>query len=70
MIINGYKLEIVCANVTTNGSYGDIYTHLQECIAEHPNEEIRFGFYLDKSGKYTPDWFDTIDDAVAWASQN
>lgn len=70
MKINGYKLDIVCANVLPDRTYGDIYDEVEQCVQEHPEEEIRFGYYLNKENADTPDWFDSIDDAIAWASQN
>lgn len=68
MLINGYKLSVVCANDSGNGIYGDIYTEVEECLREHPNTEILYGFHLEKDGVETPDWFDTAEEAVAWAS--
>lgn len=40
MLINGYKLSVVCANDSGDGIYGDIYTEVEECLREHPNAEI------------------------------
>ena len=48
MLINGYKLSVVCANDCGDGIYGDIYTEVEECLREHPNTEILYGFHLEK----------------------
>ena len=41
MKINGYIVEIVCANYDKeNKCYGDIYEEVEECLQEHPNDEI------------------------------
>lgn len=71
MKINGFDLVVVCANYDKEvGGYGDIYDCVEKCIEEHPDDDIVYGYYL-KSGDTeieTPDWFDTIEDAVSWAS--
>lgn len=67
MLINGYKMEIVCANFDTKiNCYGDIYNNVEDCIRDHPSDKILFGYHL--TGKTeTPDWFDSLSDAVNWA---
>ena len=71
MKINGYIIEIVCANYDKeNKYYGDIYEEVEECLKEHPNDEIIYGFHLRKDGVETPDWFFAMDEAIYWASNN
>lgn len=68
MKINGYELIVVCANYDkeVNG-YGDIYDCVEKCLEEHPDDEVMYGYYLEGDTE-TPDWFDTIEEAIAWAS--
>ena len=71
MMINGYKIDVVCANYDKElKGYGDIYTEVEECLAEHPDDEVVFGFHLSKEGVETPDWFENIEESVSWASQD
>ena len=71
MKINGYIIEIVCANYDKeNKCYGDIYEEVEQCLQEHPNDEVIYGFHLRKDGVETPDQFFTIDEAIYWASND
>ena len=65
MEINGYDIEIVCAN-NEDGVYGDIYDDAEECKKDHPNEEIMYGYccYPKDSEKPALDWFWTLEDAI------
>lgn len=67
--INGYTLSLVYANKDKEtGSYGDIYSRLEDCLLEHPDEPVIAGFHLSGPGE-TPDWFDEMADAIEWASK-
>lgn len=68
MKIGKYTLSVVCANKTYDGMYGDIYSSVEECIKEHPFDDVLYGYYLECEGEETPDWFDTLEEAVAYAS--
>ena len=71
MKINGYVVDIVCANYDKEKEcYGDIYEEVEQCLQEHPNDEVIYGFYLRNDGVETPDWFFTIDEAIYWASND
>lgn len=71
MKINDYELTVVCANMDgSTGMYGDIYDCVEECLKEHPDDEVIYGYHLSKEGVDTPDWFDTIEEAVHWASND
>ena len=65
MKINGYDIEIVCAN-NEDGAYGDIYDDTDECRKDHPNEEIMYGYccYPEKGDMPALDWFWTLEDAI------
>lgn len=68
MKIKGFDLQVVCANFDEEtGAYGDIYTSVDECIRNHPNSKILFGYNLVKTGVETPDWFSTVQYAIDWA---
>ncbi len=75
MEYKGYKIDVVCAN-NEDGIYGDIYGSVEDCQAEHPGEKILFGYYADPADqKYeydteTPDWFDSLAEAMAWIDEN
>ena len=67
MKINGYELMVVCANLDKDiNCYGDIYDCVEDCLNEHPGDEIIYGYHL-VGEKETPDWFGTIEEAIAWA---
>ena len=64
-----FTLYEVYANKVDN-TYGDIFTDIDECKKEQPNEEILTGYYVDISDKDgdginsdSPDWFPTIEEA-------
>lgn len=66
MKIYGYDLNVVCTNVW-EGTYGDIYDDIEECLNEHPDSNVIYGFHLNHNNIETPDWFDTVKDAFDWA---
>lgn len=69
MRIQNFEIDVVCANYDKNiKGYGDIYTDIDECEKEHPNDKVIFGFHLRDINNVieTPDWFDSVNDAVAW----
>ena len=71
MKINGYELTVICANYDKNTKcYGDIYDCVEDCIEAHPDDEIIYGYHLNhlKDNVETPDWFNTIEEAINWAS--
>lgn len=71
MKINGYSIDVVCANYDVEiKGYGDIYDEVEECLKHHPEDEVIFGFHLKKECVETPDWFDTVEEAVQWASND
>lgn len=75
MKIGNYNIVIVCANELEEGLYGDIYTDLEECVANHPKDNIIFGYYcssLNESEETaeSPDWFYSLDEAIDWANEN
>ena len=71
MKINVYSIDVVCANYDGEiRGYGDIYDEVEECLKHHPEDEVIFGFHLKKEGVETPDWFDTVEEAVQWASND
>lgn len=47
-----------------------INIEVEKCLAEHPDDEVVFGFHLSKEGVVTPDWFASIEEAVSWTSQD
>ena len=65
MKINGYEIEIVCAN-NEDGIYGDIYDDVSECKKDPPNEEIMYGYccYPEDDSRPALDWFWTLEDAI------
>ncbi len=68
MIVNGYRIDAVCANFDEEtGGYGDIYTDMEQCRKEHPKDRVIVGYYAEKEGEETPDWFETIGDAIVYA---
>lgn len=70
MKINGYELKVVCANKDKNtGTYGDIYDSMDQCLSEHPEDDVLIGYYLSGE-KETPDWFNTLDDVLIWLIDN
>ena len=51
MKINGYFVNVVCANYDKEiRGYGDIYEEVEECLEHHPDDEVIFGFHLKKEG--------------------
>ena len=49
---------------------GRIYTDLDQCLADHPGEDIAFGYCLDgvpDTVADLPDWFDTMEEVTAFA---
>ena len=70
MKINDFELKVVCANYDNNiGGYGDIYTCVEDCLNDHPDDRVIYGFVLVRDDvDNTPDWFDTIEEAIRWAS--
>ena len=83
MIYKGFEITVVCANNESHddGSapvYGDIYDNYNECLADHPDDEIIFGFFIqDWEGDRVkllsiadaPDWFYRIEDAIEWLDE-
>lgn len=78
MKVNGYEINVMCANAylcsETAGSpesdeftYGDIYDTYEDCVEDHPDEDVLYGYYLKKERVETPDWFNSIEEAVNWA---
>lgn len=71
MKINGYEVDIVCANYDPRiGGYGDIYDELDECLKDHPECKIMWGFHIRDDSMPTPDWFPTIEDVIHWISNH
>ena len=70
MKINGYELMVVCANYDKDvDGYGDVYDDFHKCLYAHPNSEIIYGYGLKSpNGEETPDWFNTIEEAIDWAN--
>ena len=69
MKIGKFEIIIVCANFDKEiGGYGDIYDSLYDCIEEHPDDEVIFGYCIlcEDDNIETPDWFDTIEEAISW----
>lgn len=70
MTVNGLEITLVCANLDkTTNSYGDIYTSVDTCCKEHPDDDVIYGFCVISEAD-APDWFDTIAEAVAWICKN
>ncbi len=72
MDYKGYEINLVCANNVSHddGSspvYGDIYDNYYECVEEHPDDEVIYGFFVDDDE--APDWFDDIEDAIDWIDE-
>ncbi len=59
--VYGISIIPVYANALEDDIYGDIYTSYEECKAEHPDQEVKYGYCVDIDD--SPDFFDTIDDA-------
>lgn len=59
--VNGINIIPVYANRLENGVYGDIYTSYDECKAEHPDQEVIYGYYADIEDG--PDFFETVYEA-------
>lgn len=74
MRVRNFNIKPVCANKIEDGLYGDIYDCIEDCEKEHPNENIIFGFYAERTnnllGEETPDWFYSIEEAVEWCKEN
>lgn len=73
MKINGWEIEVVCANVKDDMSiYEDIYSSIEECHTEHSENNIVIGFYLKPEDDRisSPDWFWDIDSVVKYANSN
>lgn len=78
MIVNGYEIKILCANKWCSKEtvghpekneyvYGDIYDVYEDCVSEHPDEDVMYGYFVDEGKDTTPDWFDDIEEAIAYA---
>lgn len=73
MKINGWTIQVVCANVEDSKSvYDNIYDNIEECYREHPESNIVIGFYLKPEDDRiaSPDWFWNIESAVTYANSN
>lgn len=73
MKINGWEIEVVCANTEDNKSiYEDIYDNVEECYTEHSKDNIVVGFYLKPEDDRipSPDWFWNIESAIEYANSN
>lgn len=75
MKYKGYEIAVACANNISHddGSspvYGDIYENYPECIRDHPDDEVMFGFIIknkaDTHWCVVPDWFNELDDLIRW----
>ena len=79
MTINGYELKVVCANAfffheaenpeDNVYTFGDIYNRYEDVVEEHPEEKILYGFCLEGTTE-SPDWFNTVEEAVHWALEH
>ena len=67
MYYKDYEIILVCANFK-NGIYEDIYISYDECRAEHPNDTIKFGYFVRSPKDYedVPDWFNEVEEAIHW----
>lgn len=66
---NGYKVQVVYANKTTDGGYGDIYDFRSEVEHEHPGAEVLKGYcVIDEALDLVPDgcndWNENIPAAI------
>lgn len=63
-----YSICLLCANIL-EGNYGDIYQSVEECLSEHPESEVMYGYgIIDNETGYiadwADDWYNTIEEAI------
>ena len=75
MTYKGYRIDVACAN-KEDDICGDIYASLDECIKDHPGDEDStvFGFCISADSNEhlcfdIPDWFETVEEAIAWIDE-
>lgn len=62
-----YSICILCANLFDE-VYGDIYDSIEECLKEHPETEVIYGYGIfDNEMKRVADWSDDWYGSIAEA---